>query len=140
MSQILLAVSPYRTLRAFSVSSVQPKRSAHIPTLQLFNSVQHNHATLHIALHGNLIHFCCADLLFRCIEAAPHDRLPFANKIVNTTFQCKRTVLSCTHTHPSDGNIYKYKPCGFRLHNPLAVLLYFWPEVHNYESTHKDPT
>jgi len=44
------------------------------------------------------------------------------------------------HTHPSDGNIYKYKPHGFRLHSPLPVLPYFWPEVHNYESMHKDPT
>jgi hypothetical protein len=51
-----------------------------------------------------------------------------------------KAQYSPVQTHPSDGNIYKYKAHGFRLYNPLPVLPYFWPEVHNYESTHKDPT
>jgi hypothetical protein len=47
---------------------------------------------------------------------------------------------SLVYAQPSDGNIYKYKPHGFRLHTPLPALPYIWPEVHNYESMHKDST
>ena len=114
-----------------------PPLTTSVPITQLFNSVRHNHTMLHIAQRGNLIHSCCADLLFGCIKAATgyHFQTRLSTQRFNANPQ-----YSPVHTHPTDGNIYKYKPHGFRLYNPLPALPYFWPEVHNYESMHNDPT
>ena len=116
----------------------------------------HSYTHKHLYQPYNYLTVCgtttqCFTLLCMVISSisAVHTCYLDASKLLHMTgyqFQTRSSTqclnanaqYSPVRTHPSDGNIYKYKPHSFRLHTPLPALLYFWPEVHNYEPMHKD--
>jgi hypothetical protein len=66
---------------------------------QLFVTRQHDHPTLHSALHGIPLHFYYRKLILSCTNAVPLYRLPFGNEIGNAKIlACEMCVHSSTYT------------------------------------------
>jgi len=70
------------------------------PTLQLLNMVRYHHPTLHIVLHGTLMHLHHGELVFSHKNAVPIYRQSFQNKSAKSVMlTCKMCVHCCIFIH-----------------------------------------